>query len=129
MSWTCSNYSINQIAKKCNSPTCLAFAADVFKRQKQLGDRPNLGREIIAQYGRQATQLPLEQEMDQAVEQLKKMITMIDLPSSSKSLGGTYSEGKLTIATGNRKKGLNPAYIFFSIPRPKNISTLNPSIL
>ena len=36
--------------RKCNKPTCLAFAAAVFKGEKELEECPNLDSEIIGSY-------------------------------------------------------------------------------
>ncbi|MGD8435504.1 MAG: (Fe-S)-binding protein, partial [Syntrophobacterales bacterium] len=40
--------------RKCDLPTCLAFAAAVFKGEKQLADCPSLESEIIERYGGKA---------------------------------------------------------------------------
>jgi hypothetical protein len=84
--------------RKCNEPTCLAFAAAVFKGEKQLDECPNLEREIIERYGVKATnQITLEQKQQESMEQLKRKITTIDLASSTERLGARFSDGKLTI--------------------------------
>ena len=84
--------------RKCKEPTCLAFAAAVFKGQKQLDECPNLEKEILARYGGgTSSRIDLEQEQDEAVEQLKRKISTIDLFSSAQRLGGKFSDGKLTI--------------------------------
>ena len=38
--------------KKCNKPTCLAFAAAVFNGQKDLSECPQLSSDIIETYGK-----------------------------------------------------------------------------
>jgi CO dehydrogenase/acetyl-CoA synthase gamma subunit (corrinoid Fe-S protein) len=46
--------------RKCNKPTCLAFAAAVFQGQKRLDECPQLDREIIKRHGGMAVnQIPL----------------------------------------------------------------------
>ena len=84
--------------RKCDEPTCLAFAAAVFKGEKQLAECPSLGSEIIERYGGKAgSKMTLEEEAEQAMEQLKGKITTIDLSSSAQRLGARFSDGKLTI--------------------------------
>jgi len=84
--------------RKCKEPTCLAFAAAVFKGQKQLDECPSLEKDILARYGGgTSNRIALEQERDEAVEQLKRKISTIDLFSSAQRLGGKFSDGKLTI--------------------------------
>lgn len=84
--------------RECNKPTCLAFAAAVFKGEKHLDECPHLDKDIIAQYGSKTeTKATAEQNMENAVQQLRKRITTIDLSSAAKRVGGSFSDGKLTI--------------------------------
>jgi hypothetical protein len=84
--------------RKCNELTCLAFAAAVFKGQKQLAECPNLESEIIERYGgKAANQMTLAQEQNESIEQLKRKISTIDLASSAQRLGANFSDEKLTI--------------------------------
>ena len=47
--------------KKCNKPTCLAFAVAVFQGQMQLEECPKLDREVIERYGSKAArQIPMD---------------------------------------------------------------------
>ena len=84
--------------RRCNELTCLAFAAAVFRGQRQLDECPNLESEIIERYGQKVgNQTTLEQEADAIVEQLKGRLNTIDFSSSAQRLGGRISDGKLTI--------------------------------
>ena len=84
--------------RECNKPTCLAFAAAVYKGEKQLDECPRLEKEIIEQYGGETTvRVPVEQQADEAVAQLKGKIATIDLASSAERLGLDFSDGKLTV--------------------------------
>jgi hypothetical protein len=84
--------------RKCHELTCLAFAAAVFKGQRQLSECPNLDTEVIERYGRSAThQTTLAQEQNAAIEKLKREIATIDLASSAQRLGAKFSNQKLTI--------------------------------
>lgn len=84
--------------RKCNKPTCLAFAAAVYNGEKQLYECPSLDSEIIEQYGGQApTRMTLERHADETVEQLKQKIAAIDLDSAARRLGAKFSDEKLTV--------------------------------
>ncbi len=50
--------------KKCEMPTCLAFAAAVFQGRKPLSDCPHLDAETPARYGRQSAPQPSAGEQD-----------------------------------------------------------------
>ena len=84
--------------RECKEATCLAFAAAVFKGQKQLDECPHLDSDIIERFGGKAEKSKTtEQDMDEPVEQLKREITKIDLSSSAQRLGANFSNNKLTI--------------------------------
>jgi hypothetical protein len=84
--------------RKCNKPTCLAFAAAVFQGQKRLDECPLLDRKIIQRYGGVAVnQIPLEQMRTESIENLKRKIATIDLRLSAQRLGAQFSNEKLTI--------------------------------
>lgn len=84
--------------RKCGLPTCLAFAAAVFKGQKALEACPHLDPEIVRKYaGKITSPVPIEQQWLEIVEQLKGKISSIDLSAAAKRLGETFSDGKLTI--------------------------------
>jgi len=85
--------------RKCNKPTCLAFAVAVFKGEKQLHECPSLESGVIEQYGGKVANqsISLEKEQEKAVEALKQKITTMDLSSAARKLGAKFSDGKLTI--------------------------------
>ena len=84
--------------KKCNKPTCLAFAAAVFQGQKRLDECPCLDEEIITKYDvKTGNQMSLEQEWDETIKKLKRKITKTDLSSAARRLGAIFSDEKLTI--------------------------------
>jgi len=84
--------------RECGQPTCLAFAAAVFKRQIELSECPYLDDAIVAGYGAR-TEAPrsVERDMDAAVNQLKNRIRKIDLASAARRLGVAYTNNKLTL--------------------------------
>ncbi|MDP3285005.1 MAG: DUF3786 domain-containing protein [Desulfobacterales bacterium] len=85
--------------RQCNEPTCLAFAAAVFKGQRRLDECPHLESGIIKQFGvNTAKPENTDREMDETVELLKRKITTIDLSSSlAEKLGARFSGDKLTL--------------------------------
>ena len=84
--------------RDCKEATCLAFAAAVFKGQKQLDECPHLDSDIIERLGGKTEErVTAEQAQDEAMEQLKTKITTIDLASAAQRLGARFSDNKLTI--------------------------------
>jgi len=84
--------------KKCNEKTCLAFAAAVFQGQKQLDHCPLLASSIIQKYGGDTVkQTPIERDRDKAMEELKSRITTTGLASAAQTVGGVFSNNKLTL--------------------------------
>lgn len=84
--------------RECNEPTCLAFAAAVFKGQRQLDECPRLDKGIIKRLDlKNEKRANLEQDIDETLELLKKKISSIDLSSSAERLGGKFSDDKLTL--------------------------------
>jgi hypothetical protein len=101
--------------RKCNKPTCLAFAAAVFQGQKRLDECPQLDRKIIERHGGMAAnQIPREQMQSESIENLKSKIATIDLHLSAQRLGEKFSNEKLTIKCLGKD---------FSVDTNGNIST------
>ena len=85
--------------RQCNEQTCLAFAASVFKGQRQLDECPRLDKGIIEQFGGK-TEKPenTDREMDETIEQLKRKISAMNFSSSlAGKLGARFSGDKLTL--------------------------------
>lgn len=84
--------------RACNEPTCLAFAAAVFQGRKQLGDCPKLAADVVAAHGVAADTAPgVEQDMDEAVAQLKRKVAGLDLSVAAERTGARFADGRLTI--------------------------------
>lgn len=84
--------------RKCNKPTCLAFAAAVFQGQKKLDECPHINSEILNRYRvKTVTRMTFEQEQYKKIEQLKRKITTIDLSLAAHRLGAKFTDEKLTI--------------------------------
>jgi hypothetical protein len=84
--------------RKCGLPTCTAFAAAVFKGEKDLGECPNMDPTVLAQYGGSVRRRnPVERDRDKYMEQLKGRIAGTDLRSAASRLGEEFSNDRLSI--------------------------------
>jgi hypothetical protein len=95
--------------RKCNKPTCLAFAAAVFQGQVPLKDCPFIGEDILKTYGSQRLEYePLfEQDYIKTINQLKDRIKEIDLESRAERLGGRFSKGRLVLKIFGKDFGID----------------------
>jgi len=95
--------------RECREATCLAFAAAVFKGQKQLDECPHLESDIIERFGEKVKQrTPIDQDLDELVAQLKRNITTIDLSLSAQRLEARFSDGRLTIKVLGKDFSVDP---------------------
>ena len=84
--------------RKCGKPTCMAFAACVLKGEALLQQCPGLTEEVLMQFGDniQKRRSP-DQDGVEALDQLKSRIPEIDLEEAASRVGGTFSNGRLTL--------------------------------
>jgi hypothetical protein len=82
----------------CEESTCLAFAAAVFKGNRQLAECPHLDPEIAARYGggAQPSRTP-EQDGEAALRKMQAAIAGVDLAEAAERLGGRFANDKLTL--------------------------------
>jgi hypothetical protein len=86
--------------RKCNEPTCLAFAAAVFTGKRQIYECPCLDEDIVRRYsGPGQKPGPVERDMQKAMKQLKARIAQTDLKEAARRLDASFSNGKLTLKT------------------------------
>jgi len=84
--------------RECNELTCLAFAAAVFKGNKQLAECPHLESDVVERFqGKAETRNTPEQDLEESVKKLKRRVAEIDLSSSARRLGAEFSDERLTI--------------------------------
>jgi hypothetical protein len=84
--------------RDCRVPTCLAFAAAVFKGDQRLGDCPHVDRTALEMFSVQnSDSRTLEREEVQALAQLRQQIGNVDLASSADRLGASFSGETLSI--------------------------------
>lgn len=74
--------------RKCNKPTCLAFAAAVFQGQVSLSKCPFVDEKTVKTYGdkNDKRKTGSEQDYQKAVSYLKEQIKQTDLESRAKIL-------------------------------------------
>lgn len=85
--------------RKCNKPTCLAFAAAVFQGQMSLSDCPFIDENTLKSYGDKTdkTESKLEQDYLQAMAKLNENIKQTDLALRADILGEQFFNGRLTL--------------------------------
>jgi hypothetical protein len=94
--------------RKCHELTCLAFAAAVFKGQRQLIECPNLESHVIDNSdGKSDGRVTLEQELEFTLEELKNRVASVDLCSAARKLGASFSDSKLTIKILGKNFGVD----------------------
>jgi Domain of unknown function (DUF3786)/Putative Fe-S cluster len=101
--------------KECNELTCLAFAAAVFKGNKQLTECPHLESDVIERFsGKAETRKTPEQDLEGSVEQLKRKVASMNLSSAAERSGARFSDGKLTISICGKNFGVDSDGNLFS---------------
>lgn len=85
--------------RKCNKPTCLAFAAAVYQGQMSLGECPFVDKETIKAHGDKNDKSESKAELDylEAMARLKENIKKADLKERAEILGGKFSNDRLTL--------------------------------
>ena len=84
--------------RDCRVPTCLAFAAAVFKGDQHLGDCPHVDREALENFSIQnSDSRTLEREEEHALAELRREIRRVDLASSAERLAAAFSGDRLAI--------------------------------
>ena len=85
--------------RKCNKPTCLAFAAAVFQGQISLSECPFVDEKILKTCGDVSSKHESKAERDyhKTMGQLKESIRQIDLESRADRLGGKFISNRLVI--------------------------------
>ena len=110
----------------CGETTCLAFAASVVKKHKQLSLCPYLNGEVIEKLEGQITsQLTTEEAQQERLNDLKLRLRDVDLESRAEVLGARINGGELTIKCLGKDFSVNAqgrissdchTHAWFSIP-------------
>ena len=94
--------------RKCNAPTCLAFAAAVFQGQRQIDECPFVDP-TVCQDARitKAPAVAREEDLDAKLEQLKADVAKLDLSQKATVLGGRFSDNKLILKILGKEFGVD----------------------
>ncbi|EFI35807.1 Fe-S cluster domain protein [Desulfonatronospira thiodismutans ASO3-1] len=84
--------------RECGEPTCMAFAASVFKGHKQLSACPYVDKETLNKYSDlEPARTGTEENMQQAMHYLQQKIPETDLAEAARRTGGIFENQKLTL--------------------------------
>ena len=84
--------------RKCNLPTCLAFAGAVFQGRKQLADCPLIPKDMLERYaGPEKVKSSADRDLENILERFKSAIAVTDLAAAALRLGETFEKGRLTM--------------------------------
>jgi len=101
--------------KECGVPTCLAFAAAVFKRQKNLSECTHLESSIIGEYAVKDS-IPASQlnDLTDPMEGLLKRLRDIDLSEAAERIDAKYENDKLTVKVCGKNFSVDSSGKFYS---------------
>lgn len=96
--------------RQCGEPTCMAFAAAVFRGERNLRECPYLDEITVSKYSQEdkSTQEPgSQEEQEKLVQELKVKISDLDLTEAANRVGGVFSNNSLKINMLGK-----PIYVF-----------------
>ena len=90
--------------KQCNLPSCLAFAAEVIKGDKQLNACPHLSQKILDTHqGEIGARKNLVEEQNEALVSLQQQVAELDFAETAERIGARLQNNKLLInCLGNK---------------------------
>jgi hypothetical protein len=100
--------------RECGFPTCLAFAAAVFKGQKTIDKCTHLDKSIIEEYSSEETAPDPPQDNSEPIDDLREKLREIDFEEAAKRLGAKYSNGRLTIKVCGKDFSVDKQGNFYS---------------
>jgi len=102
--------------RDCHEATCLAFAAAVFKGQRQLSECPYLEADVLTRYSgpEQINGVNSQSDQEELLKGLQQQIRSLDLESAAKRTGGTLNNGRLTIRVLGKEVSIDTDGNFFS---------------
>lgn len=88
----------NSNCRQCGQPTCMAFAAAVFRGQQDISECPKLDADTVALFSEKTQQQTTpDQEVEETVKQLKSEVPNLDLQAAAQRLDGRYHNGRITV--------------------------------
>lgn len=104
--------------RQCDEPTCLAFAAAVFKGQKGLSQCPHIDAQTLDQYcdagPAEKTAGAALNDMEAQLERLRRQLRDVDLTAAARRAGGVFSKGRLTVKIMGKDLGVDESGRLFS---------------
>lgn len=95
---------------QCGVPSCMAFAAAVLQGQKQLAACPYLDPAVAAQLSqRLVRRRSLEDDHQQAIQELRRQVALLDFASLGPRLGARLVDGNLAINCLGKDFCITPA--------------------
>ena len=99
--------------RDCDEPTCLAFAAAVFKGQKTLSRCPHIDVRTLDQY---CDENPAEEDqrasvtdMEAQLVLLRRQLQGVDLAAAAQRTGGHFSNNRLTLKVMGKDLSVDPS--------------------
>ncbi|MFO8033418.1 MAG: DUF3786 domain-containing protein [Desulfohalobiaceae bacterium] len=84
--------------RQCGEPTCLAFAAAVFRGQRSLDECPRLDPEVARQYaGQESKRSGPEEDMYRAMQELQQKVPELDFEEAARRTGGRLDRDRITV--------------------------------
>lgn len=84
--------------KECRTPSCMAFAALMFKGEREIGECPYVSKEVIDLFkGAVKKTNTVEADREKFLDSLKQRVAQTDLESRATPTGGIFANGRLTI--------------------------------
>lgn len=101
--------------RECGSPTCLAFAAAVFKGQQTLDKCTHLEPSVITQYSVKGSAPPApDNGLKDPLEDLRERLRKTDLAETAKRVGAKYANERLTVKVCGKDFSVDTQGNFYS---------------
>lgn len=83
--------------RRCGEKTCLAFAGAVFQGRRNLAECPRIGPQEAASFDDSGSAVKSDEVSSDAITEMKKEISRINLTDAAERTGGTFENGKLHV--------------------------------
>lgn len=101
--------------RECGVPTCLAFAASVFKGQKNLSECTRLSRETLEEYAVKESSITSPPgDIEDPLEELLKRLRGTDLSKAAERIGADFKNGRLTVKVCGKDFSVDSQGRFYS---------------
>ncbi len=84
--------------RKCDLPSCLAFAAAVMRREKTLDQCPHIDNSVLEKFKLNLPPpTPVQEDRDKILNKLRMRIQDVDFADAAERLGASHSGNTLTV--------------------------------